>query len=193
MSYDIKKILKEREENYIKKTEEILMGFFQPLKKALEDVIYGGEKITIVIKGLRPITQNLNYISLSISAANYEIGDLVPVEKESEDNLFGDTEQITEENFWKFADTINLNIPISVLETKDETTMIEFLEEVYDHEIPIPDDDGESAETIEDLLKGKTAKKRSEEKDFINFDENSELDDAQRTVFDLYNSKGRYH
>lgn len=193
MAYDIKRILKERESNYIKKTEEVLLGFFRPLKNAIQDVIYNGEDVQLVIKGLKPLTHNLDYVTITLSVAAYDIGDVIPVRDDPDSDSYQRTVEITEENFWSFADIISINFPISILETKDDDTIKEFVGEVYENDIPIPEDEGETAQTIEDLLEGKPVKKR-QESEFDEFDEYEQMDEAQRVVFDLYNtSKGTSH
>jgi hypothetical protein len=191
MSYDIKKLLKEREKNYIKKSEEIIMGFLQPLKKAIENVIYDGEDIQLVIKGVEPITKNLDYISLTLATASYSIGDIVPVRDDPESDSFQRTVEIDEENFWSFSDTLNINAPIVILETKDEDTITEFLREIYHNDVPIPDDE-ETPQTVEDLLKLSKNKEKTKS-EFEDFDEYKNMDDAQRKIFELYNSNNSEH
>jgi hypothetical protein len=188
MTYNIKKLLQEREKGYIQKTEEILLGFFQPLKGAIEDVIYYGEDVNMVIKGLKPISQNLNYISISLNVANYNVGDLIPVRDEEDSDTYQRTVEITEKNFWKFADLINLNVPISILETKDEEVIREFIGEIYKNEIPVPEDE-DAPEVIKNILE--SAKNSSSDSEDAT---NLEMDDAQKSVYELYSSsKGSSH
>lgn len=182
MAYNIKKLLKERELNYIKTTEQIVSGFIQPLKSAIEDVIYDGDDIEMAIKNVRPILQNLKYVSISLTTANYSLGDMIPV-TDDESGAVSKTIEITDENFWTLADNIDINVPVSVLETQDETVISDFLYDVYENDGPVPLNDENNPQDIMDY-----DDIEEEASTYVN-----EMDAAKKSVYNLYKTSGSSH
>jgi len=139
---NLKKLFKKREQHYLATTQEILEVFLPPLSDAIKDVIYDGKPINILVKGVYPVIDNLNYISIIAKVSDFSIGDIISVIDDSNtenvaENVAEDVTEdieITKNNYWKWASTITLNMPISVLETQDENAMMEFLNEVYDED-----------------------------------------------------------
>ena len=164
---NLKEMLKEREKAYMEATGEMVAHFFLPLKQAVEEHIYNGNETKLVIQNLVPVPINLNYVSLILRAASYKVGDNISIHgDESKKTL-----EVTGENFWEFADTITMNVPITVLESADEATIYAYLEQME-----IGDDtDDEEMQIPVDL-------------DDADGDELG-LDDAQKSLLSLYNSK----
>ena len=175
----IKEILKIREKNYLYCTQKILEKFLPQLKESIEEVVYENEEIDFLVKNVYPITENLNYISIISLIATYSMGDIVPVQLEE-----GGTKpiEVTEENYWNLADSLVINIPITVLESQDKDIIIEFLQEIYDEGNVVddmhPDNDDKSANT------------KPDSSDF----DSSELDEVQKKLLDInYSGNDKKH
>lgn len=173
---DIKNMLKQREKKYIQATNEIVSHFFYPFKEAIEKEIYNEKDTQLVIQNLLPIPSNLDYVNMVLRVTSYKVGDIISVPSEDSDQMPRKVE-VTEKNFWYYADTIALNIPVSVLESADKKTIIAYLNQLdltIDDDILDFDDENDNKELAE------------------GFNE-EELDETQKSLLKLYNQESSEH
>lgn len=174
----IKEILKIREKNYLDCTQKILEKFIPQLIESVQEVVFDNEEIDFLVKNIYPITENLNYVSIVSSVATFSVGDIVPLQLEEGGSK---PVEVTEENYWNLADSIVINIPITVLESESAATIKEFLREIYVEGNVMDDYDMESPESPPNSQK-------SSKFDF------STLDEVQKKLLSInYSGNDRKH
>lgn len=181
---DLKELLREREKSYLEYTQKILEVFLPQLNESIQTVIYENNPVDILIKGVYPITDNLNYVSIVAKVSEMSIGDTVPIIDENSNS--SKQIKITKDNYWALADTLTLKAPISVLETQDTSVIAEFVSEVYENEMDLPVQEDLYGNNLDDLTDV------SDDSGNGDFDD-SGLDKAQQELLDLYNNNGSKH
>lgn len=126
----VMELLKSREKNYIKTTEDAMRLFIMELKEALEEEFYGGKTVELFLTDLNIIPQNFRFVKIEGKLNTLSIGDKIDT---------GDGEiELTLENFWDFSKNFSLIIPISLLDEAEVEPIQEYLREVKNNADKIP-------------------------------------------------------
>jgi len=179
---NLKDLLKDREKNYLESTQKILEIFLPQLNESIQEVIYDGEPINILVKGIYPIVDNLQYVSIIVKVSQLDIGDTVDL---VDDDGQKKELKITKDNYWSVADLITLNAPISVLETQDSSVISKFMREEYE-ENPELNDMVENENFLSDT---ESSDENNTQENIIDDFDKSQLDNTQQKLLGLYNNK----
>jgi len=124
-------ILKSRERNFTKLTEQALRIFIVELRDAVSKELYNNEPIELFLFDVSILPQNFRFARVEGKINTYDIGDKIETEN-------GDIE-ITLENFWDFSKTFSIIAPMSLLDEPDVDMLCEYLRQVKDNSDKIPE------------------------------------------------------
>ena len=160
-----------REKHYLKITEKLFQLFSKELKQGMEEALYDGKNLELYVNDIGLVPQNFRFARIEGKIAKHDIGEKIHID----DTKFI---EITLDNFWDFADTFTIIIPVALLDEPEVSKIAKYLKLVKENDGQIP----------ENLLNANNIKKSKAmgEREFVQVAK--ELDEAQLLALKLLKS-----
>lgn len=176
-SYSIAEVLRSREDISAKLTQKILKHFINEIKEAIQQELYD-EPIDLFLFNIQFLPENTNFVCIEGKVSTFNLGDDTPD--------YSEDPHITEENYWKYGEYLNIIIPLELIEKPDVNEMTNYIKQLGNNNSLIPPNIIEkySKNNNED----ESPKFNIQDESAIVSDLNKDLDEIQVMALKLYDN-----